>query len=76
MSMYSCLDRVVGLSVEYKRAHDVKQIVYRMFFVGPPPLESPDRGIERVWRSKDYVCVVWSIRLPEGRASDPEYVET
>ena len=27
-----------------------------------------------VWRSKDYVCVVWSIRLPEGQASDAECV--
>ena len=27
-----------------------------------------------VWRSKDYVCVVWSIRLPEGQASDDECV--
>ena len=22
-----------------------------------------------VWRSKDYVCVVWSIRLPEGKTA-------
>ena len=27
-----------------------------------------------VWRSKDYVSVVWSIRLPEGQASDAERV--
>ena len=25
-----------------------------------------------VWRSKDYVCVVWSIRLPERQVSDDE----
>ena len=27
-----------------------------------------------VWRSKDYVCVVWSIGLPERQASDGECV--
>jgi hypothetical protein len=27
-----------------------------------------------VWRSKDYVCVAWSIRLPEGQTSDEECV--
>jgi hypothetical protein len=27
-----------------------------------------------VWRSKDYVCVVWSIGLPDGQTSDDECV--
>ena len=36
-----------------------------------PEAANWDRADETtwVWRSKDYVCVVWSIRLPEGKTA-------
>ena len=52
-------------------------VVDRLRSRGAEP-EAPnwDRADEAtwVWRSKGYVCLVWSIRLPEGQASDAERV--
>ena len=58
---------------------EVCGVVNRLWSSRGAETEAPnwDRADETtwVWRSRDYVCVVWSIRLPESKASDPEYVE-
>ena len=55
---------------------EVCRVVNRLWSSRGAETEAPnwDRADEAtwVWRSKDYVCVVWSIRLPEGQASDDE----
>jgi len=57
---------------------EVCGVVNRLWSSRGAETEAPnwDRADEAtlVWRSKDYVCVVWSIRLPEGQASDAESV--